>query len=296
MPARFAVIALLCTSSLLVKAWGAVLPAAGSAQGSSGPAAVLAPPEQNGLIARHCTVCHNDRTPNGGLSLTGFDVERAPASLIAIMLSKMSQGLSVATLRAAHERPAAKSLVATRMKGGAMLAAGIAPPPDTMMYALIESLAGRTGGALEWHAASADARDRGQVFTASILREAPRGGDGEAQMYRLIATCDAQSRTGELRLSWSPLPTEGTLRALADNATPVVFEVRGFEKMGNGLPGETPPASAVLARSGPGSAATRITLPTSRLVLTGLHGDTVEFPFSTLPRESRRMLERCFPR
>lgn len=286
MPARFALIALLCI----------VPPASALAQGRSGPPAVQPPQEQNALIERHCTVCHNDTTPNGGLSLTDFDVERAQASLIAIMLSKMSQGLSVATLQAAHERPAAKNLVAMRMKGGAMLAAGIAPPPDTTMYALIESLAGRTGGALEWHVANPDSRDRGRMFTTSILREAPRSGDGEVQMYRLIATCDEQSRAGELRLSWSPLPTEGTLRALVDSAPPVAFEVRGFEKMGNGLPGETPPASAVLARSPQGSVGPHITLPASRLVVTGLHGDTVEFPFSTLPRESRRMLESCFPR
>jgi hypothetical protein len=133
-------------------------------------------------------------------------------------------------------------------------------------------------------------------MTASILREAPRSGDGEVQMYRLIATCDEQSRAGELRVSWSPLPTEGTLRVTVDEATPINFEVRGFEKMGNGLPGETPPASAVLTRSGQRDAAPRITLPATRLVLTGLHGDTVEFPFSTLPRESRRQLESCFPR
>jgi hypothetical protein len=295
-PARFALIGLLCVSLLSVRVWGFALPVTVPAQGSSGPAAALAPQEQNALIARHCTVCHNDTTPNGGLSLTGFDVERAQASLIAIMLSKMSQGLSVATLQAAHERPAAKRLVATRMKGGAMLAAGIAPPPDTTMYALIESLAGRTAGALEWHVAGSGARDRGRVFTASLLREAPRSGDGEVQMYRLIATCDERSRTGELRLSWSPLPTEGTLRAAVDDAAPIAVEVRGFEKMGNGLPGETPPASVVLATSGRAGAPARFTLPAYRLVVTGLHGDTVDFPFSTLPRESRRILESCFPR
>jgi len=246
--------------------------------------------EQNALIEKHCAVCHNDTAHNGGLSLEGFSVERAHDSLVAMLLSKMTQGLSVKTLQASHESPAAKALVATRMKGGAMMAAGVAPPSDARMYALIEALAARTTNAANWDMRVEALGGGRQRLTASILREAPRAGDGEAAMYRLIATCTVGGRDGELRLSWSPQPREGRLLVSVDGAAPVAYTVAGMEKMGNGLPGETPPASVVLLNASQRA----IGFPRRSLRITGLFGDTVEFPCSALSDAVPREVTSCF--
>lgn len=246
--------------------------------------------EQNALIQKHCTVCHDDAARNGGLSLVGFSADRAPDSLMAMLLSKMTQGLSVRTLQASHADPEARMLVATRMKGGAMMAAGIAPPSDTTMYALIEAIAGRIANALEWQVGVEPLADGSQTVTASILREAPRGSDGEAAMYRLIATCNVGKREGELRLSWSPVPAEGTLLVSVDGSAAAAYRVEGMEKMGNGLPGLTPPASVVLIDR----TQRAIVFPERSLQFSGLLGDDVTFPMASLPGQTRLAMAPCF--
>jgi hypothetical protein len=199
----------------------------------------------------------------------------------------------VDTLRAAHVKPDAKALVAKGMKGGAMLAAGIPPPSDATLYALVEALTARVGSAHEWsvsagESAPADTR----TITASILREAPRQEEGQSAMYRLILTCNPTTGAGEIRLSWSPIPATTTLVAAVDERPGIAYRIEGTETMGNGSPSANP-ASAVLADSNaPGSST--IVLPRRALKVTGVFADTVEFPFANLPQDVRQATASCF--
>src|SRR5688500_3115419 len=57
--------------------------------------ASLAPATLNEVVARYCQVCHNDQLLTGNLSLTGFDVERAPekAETAERMIRKLRAGM-----------------------------------------------------------------------------------------------------------------------------------------------------------------------------------------------------------
>jgi len=277
--------------AMLTSAVVGLLVAPATVTGQAMPAA-----EQNVLVQKHCAVCHSDTTPNGGLSLEHFDGAQTPPSLAAVMLSKIVGGLSLDTIQAAPSHLDAKTLVATRMKGGAMLAAGVPPPSDATTYAFIEALASTARGARDWSVGpEGNAPTNGRTVAASILREVPRPEEGQAAMYRLILTCNATSREGEMRLSWSPVPTEGTLLAAVDTRAPVARSVQGREKMGNGSAAPpTPPASVVLSGSRTGDDAQRIPLPGEKLTISGLFADTVDFPFDRLPPAARQRLTPCF--
>src|SRR5262245_47595750 len=64
----------------------AVLVANGAA-GEGMPAA-----EQNALVKKYCAVCHTDAAKNGGLSLEHYDAARADPPLAAMLLSKLRNG------------------------------------------------------------------------------------------------------------------------------------------------------------------------------------------------------------
>ena len=64
------------------------------------PAAELMPAaQQNALVQKYCAVCHTDAARNGGLSLEHFDAAQASPSLTAMLLSKLTGGVSLATVR-----------------------------------------------------------------------------------------------------------------------------------------------------------------------------------------------------
>ena len=54
--------------------------------------------QQNAIVQKHCAVCHNDGTLNGGLSLQDFDAASVAPSLAAMMLSKLTSGLPLDTV------------------------------------------------------------------------------------------------------------------------------------------------------------------------------------------------------
>jgi hypothetical protein len=251
--------------------------------------------DQNALVKRHCAVCHSDVVRNGGLSLEHFDAAHVAPSLAAVMLSKITGGMSVETLRAAESNSEAKTLVVKGMMGGAMMAAGVPPPPAATMYALIAALTARIRSAHEWSVSAGETPSTGtQALAVSILREVRRPEEGQSAMYRLVVSCDPPTRAGEIRLSWSPMPAATTLIATVDQSRGVSYRVEGTEKMGNGLPGETPPASVVLYESNMRGGTSIISLPRQTLRVTGVFDDTVEFPFANLPPAVRRATAPCF--
>jgi len=207
---------------------------------------------QNALVQRHCAVCHTDAARNGGLTLQHFDAAKADPSLAAMLLSKL--------------------------RGGAMGAAGL-PFEKTDADALEMAMLAASAGALEWTVS------RGRVTTAGIVREVASSNPGQPSRYRLVVSCDAGSRKGEVQLSWAPSPRNGTVKASVDGGSPVDYKVEGTESMGDGSTGMTGHAAVILE----GLPWPRRTLTISEL----LPGETVVFPFEQLA-QTRQSFTECF--
>ncbi len=149
-------------------------------------AAPIAVDKQNAFVKSHCTVCHNDRANNGGLSLEGFDGARVAPSLAAMMLSKITSGTALATVNAAgHDAAAAATLEKGHEDQGAINASGIGVPDKATVDGLVAAFAAQSAGASNWSVErSKDRATSAEVITASIVRELPSagrrpgGGDG----------------------------------------------------------------------------------------------------------------------
>ena len=254
----------------------AILPAA---------AAELMPvTQQNALVAKYCAVCHSDPASNGGLSLQHFDAAQAAPSLIAMLLSKLTGGVPVQTAREASTTVGAAALVTKRMKSGAMGASGVPIPDKATIDALIHAFAVESAGAAEWNVE----RSASEV-TASTAREALSiYNETEAELYRLIASCNQSTREGFVQLTWSPVAHGGTFQASVDGKVASQFEVDEMEKKGYGdgvaFKGL---ASVVLAG---------LPFPVKSLAIRDLFPQqTVTFSFADLPKDVRRTLSACFP-
>ena len=189
----------------------------------SAPAADIMPvSRQNTLIHKYCAVCHTDASNNGGLSLEHFDAAQASPSLAAMLLSKLTGGVALTTVSEVSSKASAAALVDKKVKGGAMGAAGIPVPDKATVDSLIHSLAVESTGAMEW---SVQHRGKSPIVEASILREKPMAKDsGEARAYRLILSCEVETRHGSMQLAWSPLPQKGTFAASVDGKPAVKFQ------------------------------------------------------------------------
>ena len=263
------------------------------------PAGELMPPaQQNALVEKYCTVCHTDAAKNGGLSLQHFDAAQAPPSLTAMMLSKLTSGVLLKTAIDAPSSPSAAAFVDKKMKSGAMGAAGIPIPDKATIDALIHAFAVESAGATEWTVErSKDAAAGAPMVTASILREMPSARNaGEAEVYRLIASCNPATGEGELQLAWAPVAQSGTLAASVDGNAAARYRVEGSEKMGNGsgvvLHGL---AALVLSETKRGASRTGLPLPLESLTISDLFpGEIVTFSFANLPKDARREFNACF--
>ena len=202
--------------------------------------------EQNALVKRHCAVCHTDAARNGGLSLQHFDAADAPASLVAMMVSKLTSGLSLATVQAAPADDKAAALVEQRVVGGAMFAAGIKVPIPTIA-AFTTSLAARATSPRNGTCADAGPGRQDNGGDGEPLRELPVIREGNvAPSYRLVLTCNQATLEGEMQLAWAPTPKRGTLLVAVDGKAPSAYTVEGTEKMGDGSSGTTGPAAVDL--------------------------------------------------
>lgn len=241
--------------------------------------------QQNSVVQKHCAVCHTDRTPNGGLSLQGFDAESVMPSLAAMMLSKLTSGLPLAVVSKAATDEAARSQLAKRLYGGAIMAAGIAPPDLGVILGLSAALAERAATATSWGLNRVDSpTTTTRQATVSVVREVARQTD-VVESYRLLLSCDESSRHGQMQVAWSPVPTTGFLSTVVDGAAHGRHAVEGEEAMGNG------------SGMGKGLAALSLpslVLPARLLVVQDLFpGERVEFSFADLPPIARKALEPC---
>ena len=258
----------------------------------------LSPKQQNTLVQKYCAVCHTDTAKNGGLSLEYFDASQAPPSLTAMLLSKLTGGVSLKTAREASFDAGASELIERKMRSGAMGASGIPIPDKATIDALIRAFTLQSAGALDWTVQlSKDAVAGAPMLTASILREAPSATNpGEAEFYRLVASCNLATQVGSMQLAWSPVPQSGNLAVLVDGSPVVQYRVEGSEKMGNSSGVVLhQPAALVLAESQRGVSKTNLPFPAESLTIRDLFpGETVTFPFANLPKDARQELNTCF--
>jgi hypothetical protein len=191
---------------------------------------LMPPAQQNALVQKYCAVCHTDATKNGGLSLEHFDAAQAPPSLTAMLLSKLTGGVPLRIAREAPSDPSATALLDRKMRSGAMGAAGIPIPDKPTIDALIHAFTVQSAGAMNWTIARSKGAASALTLTASILQEVPSTKDSnEAEVYRLIVSCNPATQEGEVQLAWSPVAQNGTLAASVDGKAAIPFRVEGSE-------------------------------------------------------------------
>ena len=242
---------------------------------------VMSTTQQNALVQKYCTMCHTDAVKNGGISLEHFDVAIAPPSQIAMMLSKLTGGVALETVKAAASNASAAALVSKNMKSGAMGASGIPRPDVATVDGLIHAFAAASTGATEWTVHRTTPAEA-SVLTASILREMPlTKSAGEAESYRLVVSCNATTHQGSMQLTWSPIAQTGRLAALVDGKAAVL--------------NETGPAVLMLADRKEDGSAVGLFLPMDSLTIKDpFFGGSVTFPFANLPKDSRHHFVTCF--
>jgi hypothetical protein len=257
---------------VLTAAFGLSLPAFGG-QALSGAMPVE---QQNALVQKYCAVCHDDTHKNGGLSLQHFDASRVEPSLAAMMISKL--------------------------KTGAIGAAGLPQPDKKTQDGLFNALQSKSAGASEWALhRTQDPSTQAPLVTASIVREVP----STEQLYRVKVTCRLDTREAEMQLTWSPMSAQGrrTMNVAVDGAAPITFNIEGHEKMGNGAKASdgtdsvSGSAAAVLYTTHPSFGAPNLAtpLPSRSLTVSNLFpNETVLFSFDRLTPAMRQELSTCF--
>lgn len=212
---------------------------------------------QTALVHKYCAVCHTDAARNGGLSLEHYDAAKPDAALAAMLLSKL--------------------------RNGAMGAAGLGVPDKDTQAAWIAATTEQAAQAKTWTVIRNDSGT-----TASIVREvAPRKANEFAPVYRLILGCDSQNHGGDIRVTWSPAPQiDRTFLVSADGGAETSYRLGGKdEHMGNGTSGTSGQAYARLSTP----------LPEKTLTISDVFpGETVVFPIGDLDAGVRRQLGACF--
>jgi hypothetical protein len=231
----------------------------------SAPAAEIMPAaRQNALVQRYCAVCHTDAAKNGGLSLEHYDAAQADPALAAMLLSKL--------------------------RSGAMGAAGLGIPDPATREAWVAATAAQAERAKGWTVIRTEAPgSQAPVLTASIVRDvAPRERDADAPVYRLTLRCNIANHKGDTQLTWSPAPqTNRTFSVSADGNAGIPHRLEGREeRMGNGTASSTGLAAVML----------NAPLPERTLTIRDLFpGETVVFPLGELDQVDRRQLAVCLP-
>jgi len=247
------------------------------------PSAAMPVAQQNALVQKYCAVCHDDVHRNGGLSLQHFDASQVEPSLAAMIVSKL--------------------------KSGAMGAAGLGVPDRPTQDGFYDALMAKSAGADNWRLTrTQDPARQARLLVASMVREmSSKANPQNPELYRLKLTCRSDTREAEMQLTWSPQPATSnrTIFVRVDERAPVTHTIEGREKMGDGAKltdgtdATSGPAAATLYSTLPKSTPTNLTipLPARTLAISGIFDDeTVVFPFDGLTPTMRQELSICFTR
>jgi len=255
--------------SSIVLAAVMTLPAVAYGQGRAAEPMPVA--RQNALVQKYCAVCHDDVHRNGGLSLQHFDASNVDPSLAAMMVSKL--------------------------KTGAIGAAGLPRPAQATEDAFSNALDAESKGADKWTLIrTEEPSTRAPFLTATILRTAPATPPNALiDNYRLKLTCKTRTGEGEVQLTWAPRNAGESPRPITvavDSAVPVTYVVEGHETMGNGAK----KADGTQSTTGPAATVLKgMPLPTKTLRISNLFPDeTVVFSFDGLAEAARHELSACF--
>jgi hypothetical protein len=223
--------------------------------------------KQNAVVQKYCASCHTDADPAGALSLQHFDAANSAPALSAMLLSKVTAGVPLATVKAAASDAGASAVVGRQMKHGAMGAAGIGVPDRATIDAFIQALAASAADASRWQVTR-----MGATITATAARElSPPRSSGEAPMYRLILSCNPATKQREALFAWAPSAASGPMTAVVDGLVRLTYEAQG---------------EAIDLALNP--------LPKKSLRVSGPFPDeTVEFAISELPADARGSLAVC---
>jgi hypothetical protein len=251
--------------------------------------------QQNAVLQKYCGVCHSDALMYGGLSLEHFDAAHPDPTVAAMLVSKLTSGLTPKDIEAATNGPDPDTKTMALLHG-AMGASG-SQPDEATQIAFGRALAAQAGGAEEWHSwwtdkpAAQSSTRTASTLTADIVRQiASTKFQGKVDMYRLILTCQVETRQGEIELAWANgVPEEGQPMTVAvDGNLRFTHNAAGGKKQGNGANG---PGATILYPD-PNM---RLPLPAQALTVSNLFpNETVVFPFEELSVTVRRDLSRCF--
>jgi len=233
---------------------------------------------------KHCTVCHNDAHVNGGLSLSNFDAARADAGVAAMLVSKITSGITPEQIVAGRHDPDMVALVERRVMTGAMMAAGVKPPDAATQGALVTALSAEAGGANQWLVQRPDSL----TITASAVREvASHIHAGDTDSYRLTLSCGRDWHDGTIMLAWAPgVPEVGREISVAvDGGATFIYKIKAGEKEFKGTMGTMGVGAALLPIRD---------VPAQTLTVGNLFPkETVEFSFGEFNQNDRGEFALC---